>query len=81
MLLSIDGVQDAAAIAAQDDIMGTVCEAYVVRAPGADVGLKTLRNITRQKMPPSHCPRRFHFVDEIPRSGAGKLLRQNIGNT
>lgn len=76
-LLLIHGVRDAAvvAIAAPQRLRDTELTAIVV-APGLTA--KELRTALAAWFEPSALPRRFHFVDALPRAATGKLARPQL---
>lgn len=53
--------------------------AIVVRAPGHEqVGGETLRQFLRGRLAPYKIPRVYEFREDLPRSAAGKVLRQEV---
>jgi len=81
VLLRLDGVTDAAVIAAPDERMGEVVRACLVLSPGAAITLEDIRShfaaagIARQKS-----PERLSIVDELPRNASGKVLKHQLRN-
>lgn len=53
-------------------------QAWVVARPGTDVKKGDLINHCKPYLAPYEIPRRFEFVDELPYSDAGKLLRRKL---
>jgi len=82
VLLRLDGVADAAVVAAPDDRMGEVVRACLVLSPGAAVTLEDIRThfaaagIAKQKT-----PERLSIVDELPRNASGKVLKHKLRNS
>ena len=69
-------VADAAVIGRPDPEAGEVPVAYVVRAPGASPDAEALRRVVDDHV--AHY-KRLHavvFVDAIPKSASGKILRR-----
>jgi long-chain acyl-CoA synthetase len=76
VIREIDGVEDVAVIGVPDDRWGEAVKAVIVRAPGselmdADVIRYCSENIASYKKPKS-----VDFVDELPRSPTGKVLKK-----
>jgi long-chain acyl-CoA synthetase len=76
VLLAQVGVADAVALGVADSEWGERIEALVTLAPGAPPpGEEALIAACKAALSPHKTPRQIQFVDEIPRSAAGKLLR------
>jgi long-chain acyl-CoA synthetase len=69
-------VAQSAVVGAPDPAKGEVVKAFVVLAPGAELDAAGLVAWARQNMAPYKVPRDIRFVEELPRSPAGKLLRR-----
>jgi acyl-CoA synthetase (AMP-forming)/AMP-acid ligase II len=69
------GVEDAAVVAAPDDRLGEVPVAFLVGQPTADDELIAL---CREHLLAYKIPAAFHWIDALPRSDAGKLLRRDL---
>jgi benzoate-CoA ligase len=52
--------------------------AFVVRRPGAQVGEGELCELARARLAHYKVPRRIEFVDALPRSDRGKVLRREL---
>jgi long-chain acyl-CoA synthetase len=53
--------------------------AIVVRAPAHEqVSGETLRQFLRHRLAPHKIPRIYEFRQDLPRSAAGKVLRQEV---
>ncbi len=66
-------VTEAAVISVPDEYRGeTVC-AYVVQAPGHPVDAALLDGYCREYLAPYKVPRRYEFVDILPKTGVGKI--------
>lgn len=79
LLLSQPGVASAAVVGRPRTGIGELPVAFVVRAPGAN-GLteEGLTGAINEKVLPYQRLRELHFVDEIPVSAAGKILKRNL---
>lgn len=77
---SVDGVVEVAVVGIPDETWGEVPLAYVTAAKGTDADELVARiqqtleaNLARYKI-----PRRIVLVDDMPRTGTGKIDRQNL---
>jgi len=67
------GVLEASVVGAQDAYRGeTVC-AYIVRAPKHLVDANRLDVYCRENLAPYKVPRRYEFLDSLPKTGVGKI--------
>jgi 4-coumarate--CoA ligase len=76
LLLSHPDVADAAVVGLPDDEAGEVPVAYVVRAPGADPSPEELQAFVAGHVAHYKQLRRLTFVDAVPKSPSGKILRR-----
>jgi acyl-CoA synthetase (AMP-forming)/AMP-acid ligase II len=74
LLLSHPSVADAAVIPSPDDEAGEVPKAFVVRRD--DVDGETLINFVASQVAPYKKIRRLEFIEQIPKSPSGKILRR-----
>lgn len=80
MLISHSKIIDAAVIGIRDESQATeVPRAYVVKKPGTEVSAQEIIDFIRQNLA-SHKQLRggVVFIDEVPKSPSGKILRKNI---
>jgi acyl-CoA synthetase (AMP-forming)/AMP-acid ligase II len=71
-------VLEAAVAGMPDAVQGEVPAAFVVRREGHPVSERDLRAFCRGALP-AHCvPRTVFFLPALPRSGAGKVLKQEL---
>jgi 4-coumarate--CoA ligase len=75
-LLALAGVADAAVIGVPDDEAGERPMAFVVRQPGGDISEEAIREALRQNLASYKVPVRIEFIDAIPKSASGKILRR-----
>lgn len=75
-LLACPGVADAAVVGRPDDEAGEVPVAFVVRAPGADVTEAAITAHLAERLAHYKQLRGVHFVEAIPKSASGKILRR-----
>jgi acyl-CoA synthetase (AMP-forming)/AMP-acid ligase II len=74
VLVSHEGVADAAVIPSPDDEHGEVPKAFVVKK--SDVSAQQLMAYVAERVAPHKKIRLLEFVDQIPKSPSGKILRR-----
>jgi acyl-coenzyme A synthetase/AMP-(fatty) acid ligase len=74
LLLTHPAVADVAVIRSPDEAAGEVPKAFVVRK--GDVTADELMAWVAERVPPHKKVRRLEFIDAIPKSAAGKVLRR-----
>ncbi len=75
-LLEIEQVADAAVIGIPDERAGQRPKAFVVRAPGAALSEQEVRDALAAKLAEFKLPSEIVFVDAVPKSASGKILRR-----
>lgn len=71
------GVADAAVVGVPDEALGEIVVACIVLA-GDEVDDEELRAFAEQRLADYKVPARFERVDEIPRTGSGKVQRHKL---
>ena len=78
VLLTLDGVADAAVTGVPDDQFGQRLRAYVVCRPGVTLTAEDVQDAVRNRLARFKVPRDVVFVDELPRNATGKLVRRQL---
>ncbi len=77
ILISIDGISDAAVIGVSDDEWGQKVTAYVV-VKNKNLSNNKINNALEGKISKFKIPKKIHFVDFIPRNELGKIIYSKI---
>ncbi|HEY7840179.1 MAG TPA: AMP-binding protein [Gammaproteobacteria bacterium] len=80
VVAAMDGVLECACIGVPDERCGEVVMLFVVPKPGAAPGAQRIRDDCRGKLAPYKIPQRVEFIDAIPKTTVGKLLRRELRN-
>lgn len=78
VLLEHSSVADAAVHGRADEEWGEAVVAAVVRRDGAALEAHELRAFCAERLAPFKVPKAIEFVDRLPRSETGKLLRRQL---
>lgn len=74
-LAQVPGVSEASVIGVPDEILGEAPVAYVVRDGDGSLSAAELKQHLRAHLAPYKVPADFRFPGELPKSGAGKVLK------
>ena len=61
-----------------DEVKGEIAIAYLVAAPGSHLDAATVLGYCRERLAAYKCPREVVFVDRLPTTSSGKLMRRKL---
>lgn len=76
ILIKHPAVAQAAVIGIPDPSKGEVIRAFIVKKPGQALSAQALMDWSRDNMSSYKAPREVRFIDALPATGAGKVLRR-----
>jgi long-chain acyl-CoA synthetase len=71
-------VREAAVVGVPDEYRGETVKAYVSQKPGVTVTEEDLIEFCKQQMAAYKYPRSIQFIDELPKTATGKILRREL---
>ena len=75
VVVLLDEVRDCAIVGVSHETLGEVPAAFVVAEAGASIDVDRLRAHCRERLSAYKVPDQVHVVEEIPRTGSGKIMR------
>ncbi|TPW70645.1 AMP-binding protein [Schumannella sp. 10F1B-5-1] len=78
LLLTHPEISDAAVVGAADEEAGEVPKAFVVRIEGSTLDEQAVMDFTAEHVAPYKRVRQVAFIDAVPKSTAGKILRKEL---
>lgn len=77
-ILAHPGVYEAAVIPMPDEKWGEVPQALVIAKPGSSLTEAELLEFCRSRIAHYKCPRSIEFVESLPKTATGKVLKKNL---
>ncbi len=78
LLLGHPGIVDAAVVPALDDEGQEIPKAFVVLAPGSGLDERSVIDWVAERIAPHKKVRAVSFIDAVPKSASGKILRRQL---
>jgi long-chain acyl-CoA synthetase len=78
VLYTHPAVREAAVVGVPDEYRGETVKAYVSVQPGAEVSPQEIAAFCKERMAAYKYPREVEFVDELPKTVTGKILRREL---
>jgi acyl-CoA synthetase (AMP-forming)/AMP-acid ligase II len=78
VLMTHAAVQDCSVIGVPDEKWGEAVKAVVQLKPGRDCAERVLIELCKEKLGGVKAPKSFDFVEQLPRSPAGKVLKNEL---
>jgi len=78
LLYTHPAIESAAVIGIPDELYGEEVAAFVVLKAGLNASEEDLINFCKKHLADFKCPKTFHFVEDIPKSATGKLLKREL---
>ena len=76
--LALPGVAEVAVIGVDDEQFGQRLHAFVVKRPGAKLTAKQVKDHVAAHLARYKVPKAVTFVDELPRTTTGKVVRREL---
>lgn len=77
VIATFEGVLEAAAVGVPDEKSGEAVKLFVVKKR-ADVTIEEVRRYCRDHLTGYKVPKHYEFIDEVPKSNVGKILRKEL---
>jgi len=71
-------IVEACAVGIPDEYRGETVKAFVVLKSGASLTEEEIINYCKDKLAKYKVPKMIEFIDELPKSGVGKILRKEL---
>jgi len=60
------------------ELKGEIAKAYIVLKQGASTTVEDINEFCRANLAAYKCPREVQFVDDVPKTSTGKIMRREL---
>ena len=78
VVANLDGVLEAACIGIPDERTDEAVKLFVVKSPGKDISAEGVITFCRDNLTAYKVPKHIAFINELPKSAVGKILRREL---
>lgn len=78
VVMQFPGVLETTVIGVPDQKWGEAVKAFVVMKPGESASEIEIIEFCRQRLANYKCPKSIDFLEQLPKSGAGKILKREL---
>jgi acyl-coenzyme A synthetase/AMP-(fatty) acid ligase len=79
VLIGSPDIADAAVIGVKDEATGEeLPKAFIVRTPGSEISEQEVMDYAGTRLAPHKKIRAVEFIEQVPKSAAGKILRKDL---
>ena len=71
-------IAEACVVGVNNDLRGEDVKAFIVKTPGSNLTEKDIASFCRERLANYKVPRHIEFMDALPKSSVGKILRREL---
>lgn len=77
-IAELPGIAEVAVVGIEDELLGQVIKAFVVRSAGSAVDVMAVQSHCRARLAPFKIPKHVEFVAALPKTSSGKIRRRAL---